>query len=136
MTKVESLTYVFYNRCGTWASWNTVFYNAIALLHFIEKHVASKKNMYFTRFVFFCKMRTPEHHPEKCFWGTYFTRNLSMVRFDHTYFIVYLSGSYSNMMCFTSVLGVSCFEKILWICQKSRVLQLFANRVVVSQTHP
>ena len=36
-----------------------------------------------------------------------------MVRFDHTYFIVYLSGSYSNMMCFTSVLGVSFFEKNL-----------------------
>ena len=55
MTKVESLTYVFYDRCGTWAPWNTVFYDAIALLHFNEKHVASKKKTYFTRFVFFVK---------------------------------------------------------------------------------
>ena len=75
MTNVESLTYVFYDRCGTGASRNTVFHDPIALLHFIEKHVASKKKKKITRSVFFCKMRTPEHHPEKCFWGTYFTRN-------------------------------------------------------------
>ena len=44
MTKVESLTYVFYDRCGTGVSRNTIFYDAIALLHFRDTDVALTKS--------------------------------------------------------------------------------------------